>query len=203
MLSAPDAHFWFGVIQVSQTAPKQKWSSPQGGSCCSLDHFHAGDNLLDIDIRVDEPTGCAAAQAGRWCEVDPRWAKVKQKKDENEQCSNKVWPSSQIMFYILFPGTMTGLRLSLGLCWDIHTCSSFYGLIFPPHWYNNLFLSVSISCRCLNISFKRLGVKRLLWTVFLFVKLIASLIICIIVTVTFLSVWHQNYQKMSMNDPPV
>lgn len=84
--------------------------------------------------------------------------------------SDKVWLSSQILLYVLFPGTMTGLRLSLDLCWDIHTCSSFYGLIFPPHWCNNLFLSVNISCRCLNISLRRLGVKRLLWTVFFICK---------------------------------
>lgn len=125
MLSARDAHFLFRVIQVIQTAPKQKWFSPQGGSCCSLDHFNAGDNLLCIDIRVDESPGCTAAAAGRWCEVDPRWAKVKQKKGENEQSLIKYGRTAKYCSIYCCPVTMTELRLSLGLCWGIHTCSWF------------------------------------------------------------------------------
>lgn len=101
------------------------------------------------------------------------WSQVSKSQTEEGwewTMSDKVWLSSQILFSMLFPGTMTGLRLSLDLCWDIHTCSGFYGLISPPRWCNNLFLSVNISCRCLNISLRRLGVKRLLWTVFFICK---------------------------------
>lgn len=92
--------------------PKQKWFSPQGGNCCSPDHFNAGDNLLRINIRVDELPGCAVAAADRWCEVDPKVSKSQ---------TEEGWEWKKSIYCC--PVMRTALRLRLGLCWDSHTRS--------------------------------------------------------------------------------